>query len=190
MFRISVENGMASVYTPYNKEFIAKIKQIGGRKWNSDEKCWMVPESEIETVRGYMSEVYGETDQMDESERVTVKLSFQDEYTASKGPVTLFGKDIARAWGRDSGARVCDDVVLEEGTITSGGSCANWKTIIKEGAVLRVKGISKAMLEKEDLPSYITCEVIEDKEIDRLALMQEKEKLLARLAEIEKMLNA
>ena len=179
--------GMAKVFTPYNAEFVARVKNIGGRRWNSAERCWMVPESEIETVRGIMQDIFNETDQVDDGERVTVKVTFLDDAKANRASVTLFGKTLARATGRDSGARVGDDVTLISGNIDSGGSMAHWITIIKEGTVLKVRNVPRAALERETNLN-VTVEILEDAGIDRAALVAEKEKLMARLNEIDKLL--
>lgn len=186
MIKITIENGMASVFTPYNREFVDLVKGIGGRKWNADRKCWMVPEAEIEQVRKYMMDVFGETDQMDEDERVTVLITFTEDASADRRGITIFGKTIAKAWDRDSGARVGEDVTFISGNCGSGGSRANWTTTIDKGSKFRVRNVPKAML--ASAPSYVTVEEVADAGIDRTALMQEKEKLLARLAEIEKLL--
>ena len=34
MLKITVENGTANIYTPYNAEFVAAIKKLGGAKWS------------------------------------------------------------------------------------------------------------------------------------------------------------
>ena len=65
MVRINVSNGMAKVITSYNSEFVAKVRQVGGRKWNAAERCWEVPESEIEVIRGYMMDIFGEEESND-----------------------------------------------------------------------------------------------------------------------------
>lgn len=181
------ENGMAKVFTPYNSDFVAKIKRIGGRRWNGEEKCWEVPETEIETVREYMKAVYGETDQADDSDKVTVKVTFNEEEYAHCDSIFLFGKAIARATGRDSGARVCDDVTVLSGKLTSGGSMRNWRTVAREGTVIKVRNVPKAALAITN-DMNVTVEVVEENEVDRAALIAEKEKILARLAEIEKLL--
>ena len=181
------ENGMAKVFTPYNSDFVAKIKKIGGRKWNSAEKCWEVPETEIDTVREYMMAVYGETDKADDSEKVTVKVTFNESEWAVCDSLFLFGKAIARATGRDSGAKVGDDVTVLSGKLTSGGSARNWQTRAEDGTVIKVRNVPMAALANTN-GMNVTVEIIEEKEIDRAALIAEKEKILARLAEIEKLL--
>lgn len=178
---------MAKVITPYNAEFVAKVKGIGGRKWNAAERCWEVPESEIETVRVYMMDIFGETDLPTEGEKVTVKVTFNSDESKRRESITLFGKTLARAWGRDSGAKVGEDVTLISGKVTSGGSVKNWYTEVEEGTVLKVRNVPRAALE-QDTDLDVTVEVMETAGIDRAALMDEKEKLLARLAEIENLL--
>ena len=187
MMQIKTGNGMAKVITPYNAEFVAKVKGIGGRKWNAAERCWEVPESEIETVRGYMMDIFGETDLPTEGEKVTVKVTFNSDESKRRESITLFGKTLARAWGRDSGAKVGEDVTLISGKVTSGGSVKNWCTEVREGTVLKVRNVPKAALE-QDTDLDVSIEVMETAGIDRAALMEEKEKLLARLAEIENLL--
>lgn len=179
--------GMIRIFTPYNPDFVKKIKCVGGRKWDSDKKCWMVPETEIDTVREYMMDVYGETDLPDESEKITVRAVFPNGTAERTGPVVVFGKEICRAWGRDSGAKVGPDVTLLSGKITSGGSCANWTTEIEEGSVFKIRNVPRKALELTN-GHNVTFEEIEEPTIDRRALEEEKEKLLARLAEIEKLL--
>ena len=188
MMKISVENGMAKIFTPYNVEFVARIKNIGGRKWNPDERCWMIPEAEIETARQYMLEVYGETDLPDGDERVTVKVTFNDDVAERTAPVILFGKEIARAWDRDGGAKVGEDVTLISGNISSGGSRANWLTKIAEGSVFKVRNVPRKALELKHHYD-VTVEEIEEDKVDRKSLEEEKAKLLARLAEIETLLS-
>ena len=62
VMRIDVKDGVANVYTPYNPDFVRKIKGIGGAKWNGSKKCWTIPEFAIEAAREIMCEVYGYSD--------------------------------------------------------------------------------------------------------------------------------
>ena len=36
-------DGFADVYSPYDKDFIAHVKQYPGRQWNRSLTCWTVP---------------------------------------------------------------------------------------------------------------------------------------------------
>lgn len=185
---IRIENGMAKVFTPYNKDFVEKVKGIGGRKWDAASKCWMIPETEVEVVREYMMEVFGETDIPTAEEKVAVKVTFTDDAVAKCGSVVLFGKTIARAFGRDSGAKVGEDVTLISGAVGSGGSARNWTTVIEAGTVVKARNVSRTALTRETEYS-VEVEEIKEAGIDRAALEEEKEKLIARLAEIERLLK-
>lgn len=185
--QIKTENGVAKVITPYNADFVARIKNIGGRRWNGSEGCWEVPETEVNTVRSFMMDVFGETDMATDDEKVTVKVTFNDMESKRRESIVLFGKTIARAWGRDSGAKVGEDVTLLSGSVTSGGSVKNWTTVVREGTVLKVRNVPRKALEM-DTDLDVTVEVMESAEVDRVALIAEREKLLARLAEIDKAL--
>ena len=179
--------GMIRIFTPYNPDFVKKIKCVGGRKWDSDTKCWMVPETEIDTVREYMMDVYGETDLPDTDEKVTVRATFPNGAWELTGPIVVFGKEICRAWGRDSGAQVGSDVTLISGKVDSGGSRANWRTEIEEGSVFKIRNVPRKALELTNGYTVI-YEEIEEPTIDRRALEEELEKLRARISEIEALL--
>lgn len=186
--KIVVNNGFADIYTPYNADFVDKIKRIGGRRWNGENRCWTVPETEIDTVRQFMVDVYGESDLPDSSEYVDVRITFEnDAYSDYRSGIVMFGKTIARAWGRDSGAKVGDDVTIETGVCTSGGSRANWYTAIKADTVIKIRNLPKKALEK-GCDYDVTIEVIKENGINKEALLAEKEKLVLRLSEIEKLL--
>lgn len=186
--KITVKEGKAYVETPYNKEFVSKIKQIGGARWNASSRCWMVPEAEVDTVRTYMREVFGETDLPDDAERVTVEVTFLEETADWDGEIALFGRQICRAFGRDSGARVGEGVTLIDGKIGSGGSRANWTVWIGEGAKFRIRNLPRKALSIES-PYKVEVREVQQGGIDREALIAERDKLQARLAEIEALLS-
>lgn len=198
---IRVENvgGKVEIYTPYNCDFIDALKaKVGGARWDAAKKCWTAPEEMLDAVRAILKDVYGYTDIEDAGKLYTVRL--ESLYAkADRAPVSAFNKVIARAWGRDSGAVVGDDVIFVEGSPKSGGSRNNWETIIPEGCVIDVLHVPEKALEKfkeelagETCPDYkIVSETVEEEKKDdqRAKLLEEREKLLARLAEINKELG-
>lgn len=182
-----LENGLIAIDTPYNKEFIAKIKGVGA-KWNPIQKVWEADARTIETVRDIMRDVYGQDDMPQEMVDIRIKVGEEDIWEQT-GPVVIFGRTIATARGRDTGARVGDGVVLESGNVTSGGSMKNWRTIIKAGSVVTVYDVPKQAVEKGLgwADWYGTYEVME-KTDPKAALLAEKAALMERLAEIERLL--
>lgn len=184
--KINVEDSRAKVYTPYNAAFVAQIRAIGGARWDSSSKCWTVPAESVDQVREIMMAVYGETDQP-AGRRVSVRLTFERNVCEYCGPVTICGKPVARAFGRDSGARVGDDVAFIQGAPESGGSVKNWTSVVPAGSVVVLHNVPEAMLGRE-LPRGVTAEVLEPQD-NREALLREKERLLSRLAEIQRELG-
>lgn len=181
--KIEIRDNTAYVFTPYNPAFVKEIKTIGGAKWDGVQRCWKVPEATVDTVRKIMMEVYGETDLPDGGEKVTVRVKFNEMETSLRSSIVVFGKTIACAFGRDSGARVGDEAAFIVGAPRSGGSAKNWTTVIDEGSVVEIRNVPIAAL--NDSYEY---EIVEEKKIDRSALEEEKAKLLKRLAEIEALL--
>lgn len=53
--RIHNNNGKVEIYTPYNKEFVQKIKGIGEARWNG--KCWIINEENLDVARKIMRDV-------------------------------------------------------------------------------------------------------------------------------------
>jgi len=186
--RIEINNGRAYVYTPYSPEFVTKIKSIGGRKWESVQKCWSVPAVAVDSVRKIMLEVYKETD-VSTCEKVDVGVNFGETKYGEKEAYRLLGKSIAIATGRDSGARVGEDVEVVLGEVYSGGSVKNWCSCVKAGSVVILRNVSKPLLDSltEEDRKGLKISVLEPR-VDRKALEEEKARLLVRLAEIEKLL--
>lgn len=187
-FRVSVYEGVASIYTPYNKDFVSRIKLLGAR-WNADARCWQINERAIEDVRNAMREIYGRDD-LPITQTVDVELVFSRSFSALREPVTIMGRTIASAYGRDSGARIGDGVMFLSGNPESGGSVKNWNTVIPEGCVIKLPNLPKPAFDngKNILPEGVICRIVNES-IDRESLLKEREKLLARLEEIENLLN-
>lgn len=181
--KIDIENGKAYVYTPYNQEFVKAIKKVGGAKWNGE--AWVVPEVAVSAVREIMLNIYGETD-IDHGTNVDIKITFLESFSKDKKGITLFGKTIATATGRNSGARIGDDVAFIKGSPYSGGSVKNWSTDIPKDSICMVYNVPQNMIESEDVEG-LEVEIIRN-EASIEDLKREKERLLLRIAEIDKLL--
>jgi len=187
---ITVKDEIANIYVPYNKEFISEIKNIGSAKWNSDEKCWTVPEEYIDNVREMMVHIYGYSD-ISKNETVKVAVKFLEGVAETKDSVKIFGKDVSKATSRDSGARVGENVVLVSGKIESGGSRVYWESQVEEGTIFSLSKVNKNVFDKEKNNPPYKIEILDVKdEVERKSeLIAEKEKLLSRISEINKILE-
>lgn len=188
--KITISEDIALVYTPYNADFVSRIKSsVGGAKWDGTKKAWKVPATAVDAVRDIMREIYGETDEPESTDKVNVRLTFTKECSPLCAPVTMLGKTIASAFGRDSGAKVGDGVTFLEGSPRSGGSVKNWHTVVPEGCVVLLYDVPRSIVTADRLPDCVSFEIEERRpEIERKDLLEERERLMKRIAEIDALL--
>jgi len=187
--KVTVDGGKVMVTSPYNTEFVCGAKRLGG-KWAAP--TWIFDAREERAVRDLCVRVYG-TDGVSMPDLVTIKVTLTQKDEVRCGPITIFGRTVARAFGRDSGAKLGDGVVLLEGGFTSGGSRANWTTTTHtSGAVVLMHDIPRKAAEAAIAAGDKRIAIVPDEPpstIDRAALEEERERLLARLAEINDLLS-
>ena len=102
--------------------------------------AWIVRAALENKVREVLRDVFG-TDGSAPANMYTMIVTAIDDIDKYHGPVTCCGKVLARASGRDSGAKVGDDVALIDGSITSGGSSKNWRSIVKKDSVFKLLNV-------------------------------------------------
>lgn len=170
------------------------IKTLGGSRWNGTEGCWVTSAHYIDHVREFMEVHFGESDVASAKTTLTLRLKFIDDMFAERESVVLFGKVLARATGRDSGAFPGDGVAYAEGKPTSGGSRNNWRSIVPEGAELVLYDVPE-LLYKRDLEKCerkCTVEIVDTNETasEMETLLAERERLQAQLDEINRQIDA
>lgn len=187
---ITIQSDTALIDVPFNTRFVAQIKRIGGR-WMPDQKRWAVDVRNVEHVRAAMLDCYGRTD-VSADDMVTVRVTVGDKgIGVRRGSVEMFGRVVARAWSRDEGARTGDGVVFLEGGPDSGGSMKYWETIVYAGSVFLVRDVPRQHVLAHQA-AWIELghkiEIEEGAADSRAQLMAERERLAARLAEIDRLL--
>jgi len=154
---------------PYHEEAKTRIKNLGGR-WDGAKRLWWVqPEMEAE-ARRVLIDAFG-TDGSADVQTVVVRVTALRRVTEYTEPVVCCGKILARAWSRDSGAKVGEDVALLEGSIRSGGSRKNWTTIVDEGSVFKLVNVLPARLDEYDAEDF-KVEVVDGEELANNPLAQ------------------
>lgn len=185
MINVIINNGKIKVASPYNKFFVLQARNLGGR-WKSAEKVWEFDVRDEERVRDLCREVYGNDGQT--TDTVTLRVKWAEGMSEYQGPLCVAGRPVARAWGRDSGAKLCEGIVLLKGKFDSGGSLKNWDTrVVSEGGVeLLVRDFPRAKAEEliQTEPNEYSVESAEN-DSERERLLVEREKLVARLTEID-----
>ena len=187
--KVDVQEDKVVISAPYDKEFTESMHHFNG-KWNSAEKTWTVDIDQLDEVREVLLNVYGVNDLTNDLVDVWVTIPEGHYVGGAQAPAKMFGKVIATAWGRDSGAKWGPDIVNKNSKCSSGGSTKNWITDVSSGT-FKIKNVSKSRIEQEKddyLEEGFVFDIIE-KGIDKEALREEKERLLLRLAEIDKILK-
>ena len=182
--QIEKNENIISVTADYNDEFVKVAHTMGG-KWHSPS--WVFDIREEDLVRSTCLKIYG-TDGVN-ADLVDVQITLNDFDAKKCAPIVIFGKTVARAFGRDSGAKIGTGIVIKSGKFGSGGSAKNWLTIAEDGTSFIMRDVSRSLVEA-NMEKSIQAEIISETDIDIEALKAEKEKLVARLAEIENLLTA
>lgn len=120
----------------YNTQLVVRAKELGG-KWDAETKTWVFSDLVAAEVE--------ELDALYNDDTIIIDITAQRNICEGRGPVTFCGYVIARAFGRDSGAKLGDDVAQISGRIFSSGSMKNWATEIESGSKFRLR-ISKNLL--------------------------------------------
>ncbi|MBN1989412.1 MAG: hypothetical protein JW783_08455 [Bacteroidales bacterium] len=129
--QLQIVDDKVKVITPYNADFVQKCRNLRGTFKNG---AWWFDDSIIDYVREAMIQFYGTTGETS-YETCSLLISDYTQY-GQRTPCILFGRTIAKAFGRDSGARLGEDIVLLEGEVRSGGSVKNWETCISDATFL------------------------------------------------------
>ena len=183
------QDGKIIVTTYYNRMFASKARNLRG-KWDSSSKAWVFDESVEEYVKQALLDVFGVTG---ETPYETCSLVIKD-FTAweAKGEVELFSRTVARAFGRDSGAKLGDDIIWISGSYHSGGSVKNWTTEVENGT-FEIQNFPLERTKFDDVQKAVEegwCEIkINKKKRSREEIESEIAALKSRLSELEEELN-
>ncbi len=168
------------VITPYNPNFVADLKsRIPNPEWDMNKRYWIVQSKYRDIVLELLRAHYGINGESVNNRTITIKSKL--DIMESKKSVYFAGFPIVRAWGRDSGAKVCENAVMISGNIRSGGSVKNWLTIVEADSTFRVEIPETAIAESDS-----EWEVVDSDE--KTALIKLKDELLKQIAEIDEKL--
>lgn len=178
-----IENGKIKVQSEYNRDFITRAKSIQG-KWNSP--YWVFPEENINELREILLDIYGECGELADEVPVTVTVDLNlDDYDYG-ADIKIGGVTVVRRRYRDSDVIYSDNVMLISGGFpSSGGSMKNPRVNPDKGTIIRVKDIPERLYEKIKDMDGVTLYKMPDK----AALIEERDRLLARLAELNALIG-
>ncbi len=190
--KITVKDNRITTDTPYNAGYVKAAKALGGR-WNAADKVWQFDAGVEDRVRAAMIEAYG-TDGQQTTATVTihVKLAWNAHHISeSKGTdeFVIGGRTLVRRRHRDYPVIIGDKCsVISGGFPETGGSVKNPRPEWEDGTVMEVREVPESVARRlaEKHPDVVA--IVGKTKTDRDALMAERERLLARIAEIDALL--
>jgi hypothetical protein len=125
---------------------------------------------------------------------IRVRITLTDNLRSQdNAAVYICGVEIARASSRDSGAKISPRVRWVSGDLPdSGGSAKYWRTYIDAPAVFDIVDFPEAALDKlttQTTDRGFTFEILQDQIINLDALRAERDRLTARIEEIDLLLQ-
>lgn len=184
MLEVQYGDKTISVVSEYNPMFVRKARALHGT-WN--KPAWEFDPSMKDAVRKALMDCYGD-DGMSKSVKVHIDLDACDYVQEKEESIYLAGKClIATRFARDSEVKLPYDVFCVDGCFCNrGGSmkhpCVTWE----HGTVVEMD-IPQAVYDECKDDEGIT--LVDDNATKRAALEEEKQKLLQRIAEIDKELS-
>jgi excisionase family DNA binding protein len=181
--KVTTEGSKTTLASPYHPDLPADARKLGGR-FDRATKHWEFDSRDEQRVRDLARQYYGTDGTEPDGDLVTVRVKLAD-YEGNKWDNTarFAGREIARRPGRDSEVRFASNVVLISGHLHPGGGSTQYPQINAGGdVVVEVRDLPRAALEMENADKY---EIVGEQGPDVDALLAERERLLARLAEID-----
>lgn len=181
--QITTKDGKTTLASPYHPDLPAAARKIGGKSQKNaagKHTAWEFDARDEARVRALATEIYG-TDGSTAVELVTVRLDMDQ---LSEAPDCWFaGRRVARRPGRDDDVRLGDGVIVIEGGFAgSAGSVKYPRLGAKPGTILEVRDLPRTAVESEGQDGVT---IVDEQGPDVDALLAERERLLARLAEID-----
>lgn len=180
--KIEETGGRIYLTSPYNPDMPPRAKKIGGR-WDGTRKAWGFDARDLDRVKGLAREFYGtDGSAPEEGDLVTVRIRLGDHEVSGTNYATFAGRRIAERPGRDDDVTFAANVVQVEGNLDHrGGSVRNPRIEAGDDVIVEIRDLPRAALSVEREEDY---EIVGET-VDVDALLAERERLLARLAEID-----
>jgi hypothetical protein len=176
------------VVTPYNAEFVADVKDIGGR-WEAAKRAWSVDQRDEERVRDLVRDYFGTDGSPEESATlVTVRIPLGGCQSHS---AYFAGRTIAHRPARDAPVKLSRGVVLVSGDLPRSGGSMKYPVIGAEDAMVEVRDVPRGALEQYadgayEIVSETTAPASHSSETEQLRARRNA--LAAQVAELDQLL--
>ncbi len=188
--KINIVGNEARISAPYDEEFLNEMRYHNCR-WDFENKEWIADIDLIDIVRTKMKKCFGMDDFTNDFVNVWITIPESEYLVKCCRPVKMFGKVIATATGKKSGAIWGNDIVNISSLCGSGGSFKNWTTWVSKGK-FKIKNVSKARILSEKTiyeDDGFIIEIVEPSKINKQILIEERARLMNKINEIDKMIQ-
>lgn len=147
MIEVKRTEKKVKVVSDYNKTWVEKARQLGG-KWSGGAWCFDIREEPA--VREACIEIFGCFDEpIKDVVTVILRGDEHSQIWSSRTSLSLFGKMIARGFGRDSGVKIGNGVSVRKGRIDTGGSVKNWTVETKGEYEIVIRDVPRVLVEDQ-----------------------------------------
>lgn len=188
MLDVKKNDGLWSVISPYKPEFVRFARSCGA-KWDADEKTWTFKvknQEKEEELKKILYELYGYTEGKSRYIELRAKCEdiLVDQCLRIGGHVLVSRKD------RDRPVVIDDSSVsLVKGSFLERGGSMKYPSVkFTDDAEITFE-ISEEYFNNLSEDEREKFTIVKKEDIDKEKLLEDKEKLLKRLSEIEKLLK-
>lgn len=178
--------GKIAVRAPFNPDFVKAAKRLGG-KWSGDTKAWLFDARDRGRVEDLLATCYGYSAAAS-GELATVRIVLDEDNAYSK-EVYFAGRSICSRRYRDAPVKTADNVVIIDGEFSASAGSMRYPAVIQGSRTVTIE-VRDVPVEALAAEKELRFERIDaDTQAQREALIAERERLIARLAEIDEALN-
>jgi len=188
--RITETSTQLKIESDYHPDLPKRARNLAGN-WNGEH--WIFDIRDKDRVEKMYRTIYGYFGDLESVTTVNVQLIASNDCSESRRGIFFAGRCIATASGRDSGARLGEGVIIENGEAMSGGSMKNWITRITEDAIIEIKDVPLSKVQqaiKKGNRKWAEIKIISEPDFNIFELEKERELIMARLVEIDEILAA
>ncbi len=152
LFKIWIRSAEVEVKCPYSTLFVDRARELGGI-WSQPTSTWVFPPLGKDLIMEALDSIYG----LREGARVVrVRLTARADLEWDRCGADYHNYPLCRAFGKRSGAKPSEGVLLACGSIGSGGSSKNWTTTVSKGTQFLLKVLDTVAGGNEDFD----CEIL------------------------------
>lgn len=180
-----IDGKFIKVESPYNRAFIAKARQIQG-KWNSP--YWVFPLKNKKYIVNALIDIYGDCGNLSDEYIPYVEVTLDLDKYPYNHCIKIDTLVIAERPSRDASVVLSPNVTVVQGDFEKSGGSAKYPCIEPlDGTILKVDNVPLVVAERAKDLDGIT--IINQDKSNREILLEERERLVKRLKEIDNLLN-